>query len=39
MVTKMESVYIPVIKTGDILSIPVSGLDKEDREIFNADRI
>jgi len=35
MVTKIETVYAPLIKSGDILSISVNGLDKDDREIFN----
>jgi len=36
MVTKIGAVYIPIIKPGDILSISVNGLDKDDREIFNS---
>ena len=35
MVTKIETVYTPFVKSGDILSISVNGLDKDDREIFN----
>ena len=34
-VTDMMAVYTPTIKPGDILSIVVSGLDKEDSELFN----
>ena len=34
-VTKIETAYMPVIKKGDILSITVSSLDRDDREIFN----
>jgi len=35
VVTNMKAAFIPVIKPGDILSITVSSLDKDDREIFN----
>jgi len=35
MVTNMQPVYMPVIKSGDVLSITVHGLDKDDREIFS----
>ena len=35
LVTNMVVAYTPVIKAGDILSITVSSMDKEDREIFN----
>ena len=34
-VTKMSLPYTPVIKSGDILSITVSSLDKDDSDIFN----
>jgi len=34
-ITKMKDVYIPLIKSGDILSITVSSIDRDDREIFN----
>jgi polysaccharide export outer membrane protein len=34
-VSKIEATYVPVIKAGDILSITVSSLDKEDNEMFN----
>ena len=33
--TKMKEAYTPVIKPGDILSITVSGLDRENSEMFN----
>lgn len=33
--TKKEALYEPMIKSGDILSITVNGLDKDDREMFN----
>ena len=34
-VTSMMAAYMPTIKPGDILSIMVNGLDRDDREIFN----
>ena len=34
-VTSMLATYTPKIKPGDILSIMVNGLDRDDREIFN----
>ena len=34
-ITGTAAAYTPVIQPGDILSITVSSLDKEDREIFN----
>jgi len=35
IVTTTKPLYTPVIKPGDILSITVNSLDKDDREIFN----
>ena len=35
VVKKIETVYTPVIKSGDVLSISVNSLDTDDREIFN----
>jgi len=35
LVTHMKSPYTPLVKPGDILSITVSSLDKDDRETFN----
>ena len=35
VVKKMETAYTPVIKPGDVLSISVNSLDKDDREVFN----
>jgi polysaccharide export outer membrane protein len=35
IVSKMQEKYVPVIKSGDILSITVSSLDKKDSEMFN----
>jgi len=35
VITNIRTLYTPVIKTGDILSITVNSLDKDDREIFN----
>jgi len=35
LVTNMKAAYTPIIKPGDILSITVSSMDKDDREIFN----
>ena len=35
VVKKMEAAYTPVIKPGDVLSISVNSLDKDDREVFN----
>ena len=35
LVTNMKTAFVPVVKPGDILSITVSSLDKDDREIFN----
>ena len=34
-VTQMKDVYTPVIKPGDILSITVNSMDRDDRELFN----
>ena len=34
-VARIRNTYVPVIKTGDILSITVGSIDKDDREIFN----
>jgi len=36
MAMKTEAAYTPILKPGDILSITVNGLDKDDREIFNS---
>ena len=35
LVTNMKVAFIPMVKPDDILSITVSSLDKDDREIFN----
>ena len=35
VVISMKDAFIPVIKPGDILSITISSMDKDDREIFN----
>ena len=35
VVTNMKTAFTPMVKPGDILSITVSSLDKDDREIFN----
>ena len=32
---RTQTVYTPIIKPGDVLSITVNGMDKDDREIFN----
>ena len=32
----MQAAYTPIIKSGDVLSITVNGMDKDDREIFSA---
>jgi len=35
LVTNMKVAFVPVVKPGDILSITVSSLDRDDREIYN----
>ena len=35
VITNIRTLYTPIIKSGDILSITVISMDKDDREIFN----